>query len=402
MSAADGSSPTSFSIAEHNRAVSEEGTAAPTPTVQTVPNPWRGYLTSVTPNGTLAFADSTVGYMVTGQGPGPVVDHFLSSGEPSNYWPGTGVAVSHDSGQSWTSSLSDPTGIWGVDAYDTSTAWAVGVTKLYGTTDGGASWSTLGEPATSHLVEVSFSSPLDGLALDTGGKSFTTSDGGDHWSPSSAALGTPLIASCAGPNGEYFASAPNGDIWLLPTTQSPQTFHHFTDVAAVGSGQELQCGTGTPTIWASRTSAVDPGTGQIQIAFDRYDGSGWSGIANPLPETNLPSGRSEILASGAGSLAFVAALSQSSATSLDVASTTDSGNTFHTTVVSGLPTGPFAASRASSILGACVLPNSTEWFTVATGSRSSPGGYELTLFRSTDSGATWSAVYQQTVAAPTS
>jgi hypothetical protein len=66
-----------------------------------------------------------------------------------------------------------------LDAIDSLRVWAVGVSSLFGSTDGGRSWHRLGEPA-APLVMVHFADPLRGWGV-AGGALFATTDGGVSW-----------------------------------------------------------------------------------------------------------------------------------------------------------------------------------------------------------------------------
>lgn len=76
--------------------------------------------------------------------------------------------------------------LWGVDAVDANTAWAVGDSTVYGTTNGGSSWDSQTLPTGAHLMDVAF---LDantgwvvGHTLDTQDAIiFRTDNGGTTW-----------------------------------------------------------------------------------------------------------------------------------------------------------------------------------------------------------------------------
>jgi O-acetyl-ADP-ribose deacetylase (regulator of RNase III) len=153
--------------------------------------------------------------MLTGRRASPSIDHFLSAAGGAT-WPGNGVALTRSGGRRWSQALSVPTGIWGLDALPaTPDVFAVGVTALYETSDDGTSWRRRGEPAGGPLVEVSFSSPSNGVGLTTLGRLVATSDGGRSWRRDASAGRLQLTSSCVSGGGSYLVSDATGTIWSL-------------------------------------------------------------------------------------------------------------------------------------------------------------------------------------------
>jgi hypothetical protein len=114
------------------------GRSVEAPTVSgSTGDPWRAYQTQVIPGGGVQLTSARVGFALSGQ---PIygLDQNLSSpGAPMLAWPSPSVMVTSDGGRQWTRSLAAPGGFWGVDAIGANDVWAVGVTALYRSVDGG-------------------------------------------------------------------------------------------------------------------------------------------------------------------------------------------------------------------------------------------------------------------------
>ena len=145
----------------------------------TIANPWRAYWTSVNPGSAIDFVTTHVGWRLDGQVWGPRLDDNLGSGVVDNgsAWPGTSIAETTDGGRTWTTILRVSTGIWGMDLVSQEVGFAVGVTALLRTTDGGAYWKQVSEPAGHPLVWADFATSELGYGLTTTGALVRTVDG---------------------------------------------------------------------------------------------------------------------------------------------------------------------------------------------------------------------------------
>jgi hypothetical protein len=127
-------------------------------------DPWNAYETAVNPGSTLQPASPRVVFALSWE-PTEGFDGNLTT--PSGItlaWPSPSVVETRDGGRHWTRSLSAHGGFWGVDVLDPNRAWAVGVTGLYRTVDGGIRWQPAAEPHRA-LVRVAFTSPTNGFGL---------------------------------------------------------------------------------------------------------------------------------------------------------------------------------------------------------------------------------------------
>lgn len=144
---------------------------------------WLSYLTDVDPGSAIEFTSASTGYRVTGEGMVAHLDDHLAAGPAGAavVWPGSAVSKSTDGGRSWRPVVQMRDGVWGIDFRSPTTGWAVGVTSLLRTTDGGQSWSAMSEPPGHPLVAVQFVSRDRGYGLTTVGALFVTVDGGLAW-----------------------------------------------------------------------------------------------------------------------------------------------------------------------------------------------------------------------------
>jgi hypothetical protein len=198
-----------------------EGLPATIPTL-TPPNlkaeesPWASYAgTGVMPNAPISFTSLSTGWIVSGIGSSPSIDDHVSAGYHEQIWPGNEVDVTSDAGKTWQSVLSVPTGVWGLDTLTSTDVWAVGVSTLYQTTNGGQTWVAIdpSETPSSALLNVNFITPTIGSGITTAGGLVVTSDGGATWSsPSSSTNGSPMADECTD-GANVLAATDGGVIW---------------------------------------------------------------------------------------------------------------------------------------------------------------------------------------------
>jgi hypothetical protein len=188
-------------------------------------NPELAYETGVNPGSALAFASGSEAFMLASQ-PVPWLDQRLSAGPSGKQfsWPSSAVLGSTDGGRTWRRSLSLRSGLWGLDFVDAEHGWAVGVTGLYRTNDGGAQWMRAGEGGAggeNAIVRVLFTSPRTGFALTTRGRLLRSLDGGETWSRTvwhgrGGALCAPSPGALvvADQSGAIWQSVSGGNSWL--------------------------------------------------------------------------------------------------------------------------------------------------------------------------------------------
>jgi len=187
--------------------------------------PGRAYETGVNPGSALVFASGSEAFMLA-SAPVPWLDHALSAGPGGTQfsWPSSAVLASTDGGRTWRRSLSSRSGFWGLDFVDAAQGWAVGVTGLYRTSDGGARWVRAGEGGMggpNAIVRVLFTSPRIGFALTTRGRLLRSLDGGQTWSSTAwhgrggaICAPSPGILALADETGAIWQSANGGNSWL--------------------------------------------------------------------------------------------------------------------------------------------------------------------------------------------
>ena len=148
--------PTTTSAPKVTASSTPSSTTPSPPT--TITDPWRAYWTSVNPGSAIDFVTAHMGWRLDGQVWGPRLDDNLGSGVVDNgsAWPGTSIAETTDGGRTWTTILRVSTGIWSMDLVSQEVGFAVGVTALFRTTDGGEHWQQVSEPAGHPLVWADF------------------------------------------------------------------------------------------------------------------------------------------------------------------------------------------------------------------------------------------------------
>jgi photosystem II stability/assembly factor-like uncharacterized protein len=186
-----------------------------------------------------------------------------------------GVQVSRDAGATWTTSLPWP--VSQAQFLDARTGFAVSAAlgELLRTTDGGATWEALPQPAAGPADAVQFSSASDGLA-QAGSGVYITVDAGATWSPlrqpdgwaaprgGEGVLGPwgPVYATdCIGSNGALWQVAQhNGRLGVLVSPDDGARWR-------VALAPQVFPRGGTPTIagcsgtdaWVMVTRVIPPG-----------------------------------------------------------------------------------------------------------------------------------------------
>lgn len=212
-------------------------------------NPGLAYETGVNPGSALQFASAGEAFMLASE-PVPWLDQNLSAGPGGTQfsWPSSAVLASTDGGRTWRRSLSLRSGFWGLDFVDAAHGWAVGVTGLYRTSDGGAQWVRAAEGGAggeNAIVRVLFTGPRTGFALTTRGRLLRTLDGGETWSRTvwqgrggALCAPSPGALMVADQSGAIWQSVNGGNSWLrvAPTVRPA--------VSNVGWWVDLSCGQG--------------------------------------------------------------------------------------------------------------------------------------------------------------
>lgn len=146
--------------------------------------------------------------------------------QPVNGSPAAIISTS-DGGARWTRQYSGTISVRGFDFVSDSTGWAVGSNGLLTTTNGGQSWTPVGEPP-SMLGEVAFSSPTHGLGVSDDNSLWVTSDAGTTWGK--VVLPQPAESACASTGGSLdwavgistaYVSSDGGVAWKPAFTIPP-------------------------------------------------------------------------------------------------------------------------------------------------------------------------------------
>ncbi|MGH9169446.1 MAG: WD40/YVTN/BNR-like repeat-containing protein [Acidimicrobiales bacterium] len=368
---------------------------APTP----IADPWRAYRTSVNPGSAVDFVTAGVGWRVAGQIFGPGIDANLGSGVVDNgsAWPGTSVQSTSNGGATWSTVLQITTGIWGIDFVSSTLGFAVGVTRLLGTSDGGDHWRQLGEPSGHTLVWVDFSSTVAGYGLTTNGQLVRTSDGGSSWS--STVLGRAAQAACF-PGGEdgyavsstgaLYATRDGGSSWSV-LLNGPPKVEQF-----IGPWGDLSC-SGT-SLWLGLQlfcAAACGGTEPYLVEHSANDGTSWSKMASDWPGAApvvAPAAHLAAVAaasSGAGVIATLPTDNFPSPPQLTVLFGRASGPV-STALVPRLPPSSAATPGLYVVVRGISFVGSRGWlYFDDTSLRSPRPGGEPVLWETTDGGTSW-------------
>jgi hypothetical protein len=355
------------------------------------------------------------------------VDHYVSAGPAASISPGTGIAHTADGGRSWQAQLSVPTGIWGLDALGSQTAWAVGVTSLYETTNGGSTWTAVlqGEQGGDNIVNVAFATASDGTAVTARGALVHTTDGGATWSPVSSGSSAPVnVTDLCAERGAVVAVTADGAVWTNATGAAPSqwtsSYQPTTSASTVQNASMVSCGAsgstweavaptnpqgsggglviaqgGPTTPWATTTSAYSSQPQQRP----RIVGSTNSGTSFPIRGVSwLPISGADhpiVVSTGGGGGPPQGIYVQIAAGRYQAATGTGPlfGATGPATVIyHGIAFG----SGGSGWLYADVVPVPTSAFAPSS-MPSSPASYQVVVCHTTDGGATWSTVTDETV-----
>ena len=253
------------------------------PATSTTPTPWFQYVTQVIPDNAISFANANDGWIVSGLGTNQHLDDDLTAGSSEQMWPGLGVGVTTNGGTSWTTTLTSSSGIWGVDALSASQVWAVGVTTLYGSQNGGATWSTLGEPSGMVLVNVAFTSNLDGIGITTNGTLVTTISGGEMWTAAAASGLTNLADACV-QGATVFVDNQAGDVWKSSNPTGTLIWNEVYTSPSIPTGTEslLSCGSASGA-WEETYPNQQGSAVTMTVAEKSSASAPWSQSASGVP-----------------------------------------------------------------------------------------------------------------------
>lgn len=363
-------------------------------------------LMPITPNTALEFESPSDGWRVVGQGAAQPAGNTPSAALGLS-WPGDSVQRTTDGGSSWTQSLTEQSGIWGVDFVSSSTGWAVGTTTLYATADGGQSWQLAGEPS-SPLVAVDFLDASNGYGITRVGTLETSADGGQVWQPSS--FSQPVSSVCfTSSDVGYLATQLGGFIEATANAGKSWTLSYGLPLNIMSSGAvdtDLACA--GSTVWALEDFGSAFGTAtaaSYAVARTLDGGATWIMVGNNIvgssaevPGQPIPVAMpTSILTTGSTSAALLGY--GNSGQTLAIATTSDGGRHF---INVSLPVPSATTSSANPIFQVAIQgfawpATEDAWILVGTASPQ-PGTYNCAVIESTDGGASWSTVSEQAVA----
>jgi photosystem II stability/assembly factor-like uncharacterized protein len=235
------------------------------------------------------FADTTNGWRVGPSNGGPYLDSNLAAApiDAGYRWPTAELWSTDDGGSSWKPALdgSQVDGLWGVDLLSAQHGWAVGVTGLLVTDDGGATWSSLPEPAAGNLVDVDFASPDTGWGVVTDGSLVVTSDGGDNWQV--VATAPKAISSICLAKDVGYAVDQSGNLWRQPQGGDFEQIRQASEAAETPVWSVIDCTGSTVTASIEYPSLEGASTGYEVVASDD-SGRSWSQVVSTLGKSPGP------------------------------------------------------------------------------------------------------------------
>ena len=191
-------------------------------------DPWAAYQTSVMPGSGVQLTSTRGGLSLLDEPTNGFDENLSAPGGLALAWPSPTVLATGDGARRWTSSLSVRGGFWGLDVLDSKAAWAVGVTGLYRTVDGGKRWQRAGEPPAA-LVRVAFEDPTRGFGLTVAGRLVTSNDSGGSWQASvwhgrgeALCASAPGVIVVADQSGALWRSGNGGRSWRQVTAGLPR------------------------------------------------------------------------------------------------------------------------------------------------------------------------------------
>ena len=387
---------------------------APTISVVTTPNPCEQYLTSVHPNSDLAFANASDGWKVDGQGSNPYQYGNLTAGpnDTEFQWPGDSVSATSDGGATWTTILSAPGGVWGVDLLNQSVGFVIGVTTVYRSTDGGNTWSVVPEPLGNSIAMADFSSTSTGIAVTTNGAVITTSDGGATWTQSSSNSSFAVTSLCMSSSTTGFATNANGDVYA--TSNSGSTWQNVYSPSPVhgtlfGIWSSLSCNTNGEAVAGDDylvQGIASSGT-PYEVAAGGTTASSWAEIsptstlspaASPSPTASWPSDLQQVAIDDSGEIVAVGATGSSSGVTVAEIGSGE-GSTLTSSIISSGFLAASSAGTSTVIVNGVALAGVSVF--VSTTSLEGSSNLGLSFLAGNLNSASWRTQSQSVISAPT-
>ena len=271
-----------------------------------LPDPWLAFVTGVNPGTGIDFVSQLDGWRVDGRQNSPYEFGLLAAGPDgkSAMWPGNSVSSTTDGGDSWSTIVSLPNGVWGVDQLNQNIGWVVGVTEIVAPANGGATWHSVNEPQGTPLVRVALANSTSAVGVSVHGGVFATNDGGATWQ----ALPSPtdVSAICTSASGSGFAVNASGAVFQ--STDNGTTWSQMYQVAipsgAVGSPwSDISCSPGGSASVISQYSTATGGASYVDS-----EGGGSSSTWTTVASSDLPTGQNQGAIESAGGQLLGAAI----------------------------------------------------------------------------------------------
>lgn len=358
---------------------------------------------SVAPNPGIYFSSSTNGVWIAGQDPDVNAIGYTGGGGST---PGDAINVTTDGGQTWTNTLSDSNGLFGLDFVNATVGWAPGALALYQTTDGGNTWTAISSNETNPFIQVDFQSTTSGFGIDMAGQVWTTTDGGVTWTQdnnlpttSSLCLATSVIYA-AELDGTVQTSSDGGTTWA-----NSYSFEGATSGEDMPS--TLECNGSTANVDFSSQNGTENGI-EFEDVATTSSGSSWnvventtSSISDPITSTT-DAGEGPAIVKSDGSIVDVTYQVGFGAVTLNTFTGTPPSITNQTAIAltsTNLPNSSIAdqLSWTTTPVYSMTFADSQDGWFAASLSSDTNGTFASVIYSTTDGGVTWSPIYSTPV-----
>ena len=324
--------------------------------------------------------------------------------ENIGWFAGSGGQISKttDGGQTWNNQTSNTTTqLNSIFMIDQNYGWAAGFNGvIVKTTDGGVNWNNITTPTAEMLTGIKFLDQNNGWAIGNNGTILKSMDGGTSWALWSTNLESNLTNGfflnsqtgwLAGSNGLVFKSSDSGDNWVGTAVPVLNTFYdiEFADINigwAVGNNGNIIQSTDGGLNWNTQVSGVTTRLNSISLmGIDTIFAVGLNGTI--LKTTDRGNNWMNILQStsnqfnkiikGESNDLWVCGYDNSSFTPLLLKS--DDYGISWVNKFSIDSTALYSITKTNNVI-------------LISGGKSSPGGIEMFIYKSTDDGEQWSKI----------
>jgi photosystem II stability/assembly factor-like uncharacterized protein len=290
--------------------------------------------------------------------------------------------------------------LWGIDFVDARHGWAVGVTALYRTIDGGRRWRRAAEAGAGGrgaLVRVAFTGASTGFGLTTQGRVVKTDDGGASWL--GGGLARRAGALCVQSRHALTVADQDGGIWhtgnggiswsqVAPDLRPVEQFTGWrVDLSCQrGNGAELAQAFCTAACGGAIVSVVRETTGARRS---------WRHIASPVYGPGNPSAPqlARVVAVGGHGVCLI--FSPTYRGPVVIRCTSNGGQSFEPATVPSAPHSPTAPAPALFVQGVSFVDGLRGRLLIeddGLGTRHKPKAQPL-IWSTDDGGRSWHATY---------